>query len=124
MFLTPCEKKIMILLLFLIAFLSQINAQDEDLRPHISFQMTDGYSSGPFLIYDCNKRSFICVDELNFNECRSERKFAIQQRYFNLPCAPLKEFKHYNYCVDQQYELVHNISRRDFCFANESLLRN
>ncbi|MDH5580755.1 MAG: hypothetical protein OEY33_02535 [Bdellovibrionales bacterium] len=109
--------------LFLSLLLS-LSVFSEDLDTYMGHQITDIYSSGSYLIYDCKKRSFICVDFLNFENCSKERDFAKKQRYLNMPCAPLKEFKHFQYCKEAQYQLIHNISSRDFCYVDGTLLGN
>ncbi|MFZ8934434.1 MAG: hypothetical protein ACO20H_08035 [Bacteriovoracaceae bacterium] len=111
----------MTLFVFLLLSLSVFS---EDLDRHVGHQITETYSSGPYLIYDCKKRSFICVDFLNFESCTKDRDFAKKQRYLDMPCAPLKEFEHFQYCKETQYRMIHNISSRDFCYVDGSILGN
>lgn len=110
--------------LFLLFLIPLGFAEQDYLEPHAPVQISEIYTSGEYLIFDCKKRFYVCVDALNFEQCGEDRQFAIKQGYLNLPCAPLKKFDHHQYCVHAQYEKIYGAFNKEFCFAPDSVLRD
>ena len=114
----------LVFILFSMLFtLTGEEGKGKERKSHHRFQISKLYRSGEYLIYDCNNRHFVCADEISFNECREKRNFAIDKRFFLLPCAPLKKFEHYEVCVETQYSKTYQMGNRDFCFSKGSILR-
>jgi hypothetical protein len=87
----------------------------EDREPHKSVQISIGYFSGQYLIYDCKRASFICVDEYGFQDCQASRDNAIRVSQASLPCAPLKKFPHFDDCEIAQYKEIESPKEKVFC---------
>lgn len=81
--------------------------------------ISEKYKSGPFLIYNCEDLYFVCVDEDAFLSCKEERDKARHRRDFRLPCAPLKEFDHFDLCVVAQYEKMAQKRAMHFCLGGD-----
>jgi hypothetical protein len=106
------------LLVFLI-----LSSFPQDREPHKSVQISIGYFSGEYLIYDCQKGSFICVDEFGFQDCLASRENAIRVSQPNLPCAPLKKFTHFDDCEIAQYKEIESPKEKIFCKLNKAKVR-
>lgn len=74
------------------------------------------YSAGQYLIYDCDRNHYACVDVSGFDNCQEERNFAIGKKLTNYPCAPLKKFSDKSACVIKSYEVVDNMALKRFCY--------
>lgn len=101
-----------ILLLF-INFFQYSSAEIRE--PHKSVQISIGYFSGEYLIYDCKKGSFACVDEESNEDCEAARAHSIKISELNLPCAPLKKFPHFEDCEAAQYQQIESPKKKHFC---------
>jgi len=85
-------------------------------QKHNSVQISHILKSGRYLIYDCKKKFFACVDEFSYEACEEDRKGAIAKREDFLPCAPLKRFPHYDVCADVQEEKIRQPIKKRFCW--------
>ena len=74
------------------------------------------YHGGEYLIYDCSRAHYACVDLEGQNNCVEERKFALQMNARIYPCAPLKKFSHKKLCVLKNYEVVDLNAVKRFCY--------
>lgn len=74
------------------------------------------YKAGSYLIYDCKRSHYACVDKDGHSSCKEERAFAIQTKEKALPCAPLKKFDDKKSCVLKQYEVVAINAAKRFCY--------
>ena len=105
-------------LLVLLIFLQTSPAQERE--PHKSMQISIGYFSGEYLIYDCKKGHFACVDVDSFEDCQESRAHFIKISEPTLPCAPLKKFPHFDDCEKAQYKEIESPKKREFCFLKRS----
>ncbi len=78
-------------------------------------KISQEFSRGRFLIYDCKQRSFVCVNEPSYLLCREKRNLGYRAKRLALPCAPLKEFKEQVECFNKQYSLIHSQSEKSYC---------
>ena len=104
------------MLKLLIFFLFIPLAQGQRREKHNSVQIAPILKSGRYLIYDCKKKFFACVDEFSYEACQDDRKGAIAKREDFLPCAPLKRFPHYDDCADVQIEKIRQPIKKRFCW--------
>jgi len=105
-------------LLVLLIFLQTSHAQPRE--PHKSMQISIGYFSGEYLIYDCIKGNFACVDADSFEDCQEARAFSIKISQSILPCAPLKKYPHFDDCEKAQYKEIESPKKKEFCFLKRS----
>ena len=108
-------------LLVLLIFFPPAFAQRKE--PHKSIQISVGYFSGQYLIYDCKKGFFACVDEDGFEDCRGSREFSIKILEAILPCAPLRKYPHYDDCWAAQKEEIESPKKKEFCFLKRDKSR-
>ena len=85
-------------------------------------QISQKYYDGQYLIYDCAKHHWTCVDLDGFKECQEERSKAGKDYKRNLACAPFKEFKTKKECEVFQQKKVNNPEGKKFC--QHTLIKN
>jgi hypothetical protein len=85
-------------------------------------RLAERYYKGSVLIYDCRDKHFVCADSESAKDCHELRQQALSRNRFELPCAPLKEFKEHSQCVEEQYRRVHTKAAKNWCY-NERKLR-
>ena len=84
-----------------------------------SIQVSNEYYSGPNLIYDCLKKSYICVDDDNAKECQQNRDKAKKEFKTNLSCAVFKRFETIKKCQAYQQVKVNNPEGKRYCVHAE-----
>lgn len=77
--------------------------------------ISEKYYDGQFLIFDCSKRHWACVDIDGYKLCEKERDEARKNIKRNLACAPFKEFKTKKECEIFQQSKVNNPEGKKFC---------
>ncbi|MCR9206119.1 MAG: hypothetical protein NXH75_16165 [Halobacteriovoraceae bacterium] len=87
----------------------QLQKQKEE--PRIS----NKWYRGNYLIYDCSKGNYVCVNDISFLNCGDQRQEDIDARVTNLKCAPLKRFGSQEDCFKAQYSKIHNQMPKLFC---------
>jgi len=110
-----------LILLFLLVLFQ--TAFSEVREPHKSVQISIGYFSGEYLIYDCKKGNFACVDEENYEDCKEARAHSIKIAELQLPCAPLKKFPHFDDCEAAQYQQIESPKKKEFCLLKRGKIR-
>lgn len=88
---------------------SQVQKSREE--PRIS----NKWFKGNYLIYDCDKGFFACVNSVSNTQCIEQRATRIEDRSPALGCAPLKRFSTQEDCFKVQYEKMHNQTAKVFC---------
>ena len=74
------------------------------------------YNAGEYLIYDCERRNYACVNMEGNANCIEERNFAIETKESSYPCAPLAKFSDKKSCVLKNYKIVDINALRRFCY--------
>jgi hypothetical protein len=80
------------------------------------YQIDWQYKAGQYLIYDCERRHYACVDLDGNSNCEEERSFAIEKKATIYPCAPLSKFANKKSCVEKNYKIVDINALRRFCY--------
>jgi hypothetical protein len=80
------------------------------------YKMDWKYSAGEYLIYDCERKHFACIDKSSQENCVEERAFALAQKLPSLPCAPLKKYTDKTACVHENYKVVDINALKRFCY--------
>lgn len=83
--------------------------------------ISEKYSRGKNLIYDCFDKHYVCVSDVNYDDCRSLRDLAIEKRKVILPCAPLKVYDSQISCFSSYYTLIHQKTYKGFCIRQQEL---
>lgn len=78
-------------------------------------RISNKWYRGNYLIYDCSKGNYICVNDISFLECQDQRQADLDERRISLRCAPLKRFDSQDECFKVQYEKIHNQLPKIFC---------
>jgi hypothetical protein len=87
--------------------------------------ISDKYMSGPFLIYDCQHRHWVCVSQENFTNCKSSRtEDSLKVDTYTHSCSPIGFFLTKESCHQRKLFLsTHNHGQR-FCIKEEWRSKN
>lgn len=83
-------------------------------------KISSEFARGEYLIFDCSKRYFTCVNKVSFEKCKLLREKGYRGKRKLLPCAPLKEFKSQEACFKKQYSLIHNQKAKGYCLNSRN----
>lgn len=104
------------------AFDLLLGTKDRDLmqaQTHDTKFISEVYRSGNFLIYDCVRGNYACVNKDGFEYCKSVREESLKEGDKILSCAPLKKFNRYQFCIEQQKVLVDYPVDKLFCIRKD-----
>lgn len=73
------------------------------------------YKKGPYLVYDCRTRHWVCTQELEYKRCQEQRKNALLDYEDILPCASFDIFNKRQDCWTKQQELTNVGKFEQFC---------
>ncbi len=81
--------------------------------------ISDDYEAGAFLIYNCEKKHWVCVLEDYYKDCQASRLSDEKKEGVYHSCAPIGEFPSKKSCFQRVLYLTsHNYGDR-FCVKNE-----
>lgn len=80
------------------------------------YPLDDKYKGGPYLIYDCERKHYACVDVDGHELCKTARQKSIDEKAKEYACAPLKMFDEKTKCVLKNYEVMERNAWKRFCF--------
>jgi hypothetical protein len=111
------------LMLFCILMISGALADDgeKDLNgydPKVDM-ISEDYEAGPFLIYDCAKKHYVCVLESYSKECEEKRLKDLALNKENVSCTPISEHLNKKSCFQNQLLLVSRNHGTRGCVARE-----
>lgn len=78
-------------------------------------QLSSLYQRGPFLVYDCISKHWVCTAKPEKNRCNLARSEAIAENDEKLPCATVKAFKDHLECVKFQGFVTNSNMGNRFC---------
>jgi len=78
-------------------------------------RISNKWFRGSFLIYDCEKGHFACVNQVSFYKCEEQRSEDIEENRPRLRCSPFKMFKEYQDCTAMNYKKMHNQLPKLYC---------
>ena len=90
------------------------SAENTDIDQQKS-RLSDKYTRGRFLIYDCFDKNWVCTDKNEVNNCKEKRRYEILEKNEKLPCAVFKKFDSENECHKQQTWVTNNNLNVIFC---------
>ncbi len=94
---------------------SVINVEDNSTKK-LEYQIDDRYKAGEYLIYDCQKQHFACVNKDGYSRCGMARTKSRESKQTQYDCAPLKIFQNKKSCVLTNYDVVERNAWKRFCF--------
>lgn len=109
-----------ITIFFLLIFIS-VEAQN---NPKVRIDTFGGktislrFKDGRNLIYECDDRHYVCVDDDGYEKCQFIRKNRKIGQFENLGCAPLTIFDEVEDCFEKQKELISTTKKTPFCFKS------
>ena len=80
--------------------------------------ISDDLQAGPYLIYDCTKKSWICVLKEHFIECGRKREEDEDNKKTYARCAPLGKFEVKFACFQEQLRMVSNVDAEKLCVTD------
>lgn len=81
--------------------------------------ISEKYFAGPYLIYDCEEKHWVCVMEDDFKECQKKRDEDKNNKKEILGCAPLGSFPTKKSCFQRQLFLTGQNHGTRFCISDE-----
>lgn len=106
--------KTVIASLFIFISLVPISYSQEDIALLDPF-LSDNYTRGGNLIYDCRSKHWVCTGNGEFDYCQKERTFGVNEKISDLGCVPVKVFASEKACIDSQKNLVSGNFGMRFC---------
>jgi hypothetical protein len=110
------KKILLFLLIFPVSGLTQKVAERISENNRSQYQIDWNYKAGEYLLFNCERKHFACVNLEGFHHCSEERKYAIENKMAILPCAPLKKFSEKKLCVEKNYQVVDQNAMKRFCY--------
>lgn len=90
----------------------------EEYDPY-SDEISEEYSAGPYLIYDCQKKHYVCVLQENFESCELKKEKDLKSDSISHTCAPLGKLTTKKECFQKQLFMVSNNGGTPFCLKEE-----
>lgn len=81
--------------------------------------ISEEYEAGAFLIYDCEKQTFVCVLESYYKECLTKRAEAQHFKELNVRCAGVEELPNKKSCFQRQLFMVSQNMGNRFCVGTD-----
>jgi hypothetical protein len=73
------------------------------------------YKKGPYLVYDCKNKHWVCTQELEYKRCQIQRKTSLLDYENELACAYFDVFDRREDCWKKQQELTNVAKYEQFC---------
>jgi hypothetical protein len=86
--------------------------------------IADNYEAGPFLIYDCKEKHWVCVMEPFYKECQNQRLKDENEKSVEHSCAPISEFPTKKSCFQRQLFLTSQHHGNRFCIKDQWKQKN
>lgn len=81
--------------------------------------ISEKYEAGPYLMYDCVDKHWVCVMDSFYKECSVKRSKEVIDKKPDLSCAPIGRFPGKKACFQRQlYLTTHNHGSR-FCLHED-----
>lgn len=77
--------------------------------------ISEEYEAGPYLMYDCQQKHFVCVLENYYKECQEKRDKDIHEKKLHLSCAPIEQMPNKKSCFQKQLFFVSQNHGTKFC---------
>lgn len=109
---------------FLLLLITQVAWSDDQLKSLAGFDpkvdiIADNYEAGPFLIYDCQEKHWVCVTAPYFKECEERRlKDGVRSGTYH-SCAAVGEFPTKKSCFQRQLFMTTHQHGSRFCIKDE-----
>ena len=81
--------------------------------------IAENYEAGPYLIYDCVEKHWVCVLESYYNDCVSARVEDQLLKRLDLRCAPIAQLPNKKSCFQKQLYLTGQNVGPNFCVGDE-----
>lgn len=111
------------LMLFCILMISNALADDGEkvlngYDPKVDI-ISEDYEAGPYLIYDCKNKHYVCVLESYFKECEEKKQKDLALNKENVSCTPISEHLNKKSCFQKQLLLVSRNHGTRACVAKD-----
>ena len=81
--------------------------------------VSDKYEVGPYLIYDCVDKHWVCVLESYYRQCEETRKQAQLEKKDQLGCLPAGDMGNKKSCFQKQLYFVSHFFGPRQCIGDE-----
>ncbi len=109
---------------FLLLLLTQLSWSDDGNKSLAGFDpkvdiIADNYEAGPFLIYNCEEKHWVCVTLPYFKECEEKRFKETVRPATHHSCAAVGEFPTKKSCFQRQLFMTTHQHGSRFCIKDE-----
>lgn len=99
-----------LMLFCVLIFSAQAPADDgekslNDYDPKVDI-ISEDYEAGPYLIYDCVQKHYVCVLESYYKECEENRVYDVALNKEQTRCTPISQHLNKKSCFQKQLLLV------------------
>lgn len=81
--------------------------------------ISEDYVAGAFLIYNCEKKHWVCVMEEFYQKCQEEREEDTHLGKVYARCAPVSEFPVKFSCYQEQLRLTSRVDASKLCVLDK-----
>lgn len=82
--------------------------------------ISEKYDTGPYLIYDCEDKHWVCVQPSYFENCKKQRKRDLASaEKLHHSCSPIGKFPTKKSCFQRQLFLTTHFHGNRFCIKDE-----
>ena len=71
--------------------------------------ISNKYSEGEFLIYDCVDKHYVCADQTSEQICKRKYEKESRENYTNFTCLVLQKFENSKKCHQKQFSVIHEL---------------
>ncbi|GEM_PF-3121892 len=107
-----------IILLFFFEQMALAQVKSPVLEP-LADIISDDYEAGPFLIYNCEKKHWVCVIEDNYTSCQNQRLADDKKEGVEHSCAPIGKFPTKKSCFQRVLYMTGQNYGDRFCLKQE-----
>ena len=112
----------MICFILIITPIYPLVAGDESLKKFRP--ISKKYAQGKYLLYDCEKRHFACVDEDSFKRCEKSRNLIDITKFDFFPCIAINQYERFKDCILALENRSYGLVRRNKCLTPRKLKKS
>ncbi len=104
------------MMIFGFAFAQEAEKELAGFDPKVDL-ISEKYEAGPFLIYDCEDKHWVCVSEELSKECESKRNEDLKAKKLNVRCASITKYPVKKSCFQRALFLTGKNHGTRFCIG-------
>lgn len=110
------------LFLIMMALTGQGLAQDSIDIDQLSPYLSDRYTKGKYLLFDCYRGHWVCTSEIEFNACEKKREDEYYSTDLTYSCLPIMKLSNDKECHKKQYDFMYGEGHLFYCSKSSQKL--